>query len=623
MKRKFRTKFDLQRILLSQRVLCIEEPNAGGGGGGTPAGGGEPAAPAGGAPAGGEPAAKEPAGEPAAKEPAEPAAGAGEPKEPAGGEPAAKEPVAEPKKEDELSIRDKMEAVNKKADEELEKEEEGGEPKAEGEEAEPAAGEGEPAEAKTYEFTKELDEETFKAQREEFLASFEESPVLETVKSILAVQDEKLAEATAANAAYQAVGDVDTVKKTFDAFGELFTTKKDGDELVPNTAPLVNLLRKDYPNELPALARNIFMLPSGKYQGANMFQEQIMDAYGLTPAQVNAITQYMEAPSAAALPKPAEVFPVSLKSHIEEKYAEAFYDLPEPKRHALEEMGAEVARLNREIEDVADDASRAVYKNELIVSRNKIAQDLDSEVSTIMKVQAGIDAGKQTQQNTIRQAYEAKVEYRNSLFQAHTQAVFEIGDTYAQELAPKLEFLEENQRPGFASAISAKVGNALNFYIGEDREGKIAFEDDPAAEYWAKQLKSEGVDYDFNEGRKLIQNRYLALDKLMTLKAGRNTSPEAIRRAQSELDTVNKEIKAAKLEIMGKQATTFVKSQTKKLQTDIDTAKKQAVKNRFVPVGGAASTKPKAKVLVGDELKQRMIEHNRKVDNDEEASPYA
>lgn len=519
----------------------------------------------------------------------------GEPANPAPeAEPAAIEQPDEPLVSDDA---DKGENGAKKTDAPAEEGKEA-KPAAEGAEAED---EGEEAavenagEETSIQFAKEDTPEIFKGKRDAILEKYdltkapEVTSLIEHLESRVAAQDEVLNE-------IEAVANKDSLLKLGGAMNHLFADS-DVDPttgaIKVNAEPLVNLLRTDYKDEFRPIAEEVFASPSGKYQGATLFEELMIDTFGSDKA-----TKMIHFGRTDA-PLPVVPSMLQLPSGIREEAKEAYWKMPESERFEIDGLATDIALLQREFKDPETSDWRKEEIGEILADKRG---KLEGKVSIIDDMQRGIDATKAQQQVAIRQRAEADLRFRNSVNTKHNDEIFELADTFAKDLAPRLTYADTDTQLPQARNILARVYNALDFQINDDG----SFTDKPIADFYAKQLAEEGVKGDFVKARDLLKSLYKANEKLEALES-RKASPQHIERAKKEKSRIMFNLKIEQQQFLGQISTKYVKSNGTALNKQIEavTAKKQAVR-QIVPGKADTSTKPRP-------IKDEIADYNRSI----------
>lgn len=377
----------------------------------------------------------------------------------------------------------------------------------------------------------------------------------------------------------------ETVKEIVMAVDALFDTvpvEEGSTEQVPNTAPLVELLRTKYANEFEPIAAAILASDSPKYTGSSILEQFVVDNFGRDKAQ-NAFA-YLH----ANIPLPVIPAGVNLPAGMAEGLKEAYTQLPEPERFEIEGLAADVRDLEERLKD-ASEYTRGDLEQELTEKRGR----LNGKIFTIEKIQSGINADRDTIARTERQNKENAANFLNKVNTEYNTEIFGMADTFSKDLAPRLTFADAAVQPALARDINTRVFNALAFTINDDG----TYSPDPMADYYAGQLTQEGVKFDFNKGRELLKQHHHATARIIALQNTPNTSPQAIERAVSKKTALMNEIRANQVDLMGQISTKYVKGVGNALgaQTQALLEKKQAARPRVLgnaAGNGGAAPKP-------------------------------
>lgn len=405
--------------------------------------------------------------------------------------------------------------------------------------------------------------------------SFEFSPEVDAYISRLETQ------AQSSSAGLEALpASPETVKEIVLAFDQVFETvpaptADDPDRVVPNTKPVVELLRNKYTNEFVPIAEGILSSDSPKYKGASMMEHFIIDNFGAEKA--TAIFAYAN----ANIPLPTIPAGANLPAGIDEKLAEAYAKLPEVKRFELDSLAEEVANLRERLKDATE-----FTKDDLATELKEKETRLNGELFTLDAIQSKITGDREAAERSQRQAVEQREKFTNTVTTEYNTEIFGMADTFIADLAPRLTFADSAVQPALARDINTRIFNALAFQINTDG----TYSPDPMADYYAGQLKQEGVQFDFNEGRRLLQEHHRATANVIYLKSQQNVSPQALERAVAKKNSVMTQIKANQVDLLGQISSRYVKGVANGIgeQVEKQKAKKQAARPR---IGGGGATR--------------------------------
>lgn len=444
-----------------------------------------------------------------------------------------------------------------------------------------------------FEFTENSDWETFEKERVAYLETVEIPAELQT---ILDRQTAEIAAARSSISTLETFGSIESVEKTMRAFAQIFETDTDADgNVIKNVRPVVDLLRTEYTNEFSPLAQEIFEADSMKYQGLSVFQERLVDTFKLSGEKLNRLQEFLA--GTGDLPLPVTNLPVP--EGIDKSLSEGWYAIPEFKRFEIQERLSAVQTLEAELND--EDTSlwrKEEIAQELAQKRGQLSFDLE----TVKTKQTQIVNERDAESVRQRQVAEQRVQFQNAVVETYNKEIFSLAETFTQELAPKLTFFEGTQQLSAARDIEARVLNALE----ADNTGNAT----PNAAYFEKQLKDEGVKFDFQKGRQLLANLYNTHEKIMRLEALRE-SPKAIELAKAQKQRILADIKAEKHQLLGQISAKYVGSNGKALKTKVDALnqKKQVVRPRIL-----GTNAPERKNITPEDNRRAIREWNRQLD---------
>ena len=424
-----------------------------------------------------------------------------------------------------------------------------------------AAKDGAPTD-EVFEFAPEQDFETFERTKAAYLETVEITPELKAIHDRYEAEIAALRETTANG------NDSPTISRAVEALGRIYETEVVEGDIKPNTKPLVEVLRTDYSNEFSDISREILEADSTKYQGMSVFEERLVDDLNATPEKLKNILAYLQSDT-SNLP----IAPPLVPRGIDEKLADAYAEVGEPKRFEIESLLTEVARLEGELGETTE----SYYKDEIIKQINDVKAKLSSEVNMLSRIQTGINSERRNTETAQRQAFEAAQKFERETWDAYNTEIFTIADNFAQDLAPKLSFVEGETALAMSRNVLARVNNALAF----DVDAQMNLIADPTAEYFAKQLKEEGIDFDFAGGRNLLLNHLKATRKLATLES-RRASPAAIENAKREKAAALKDIKVEQQALLGQISAKYVASSNKSLSAKVEKLNEAKQKTRAV-----------------------------------------
>lgn len=451
-----------------------------------------------------------------------------------------------------------------------------------------------------FSFTEDGDYDTFVAERDAYLETVEITPELQT---ILDRQNAELTAARTAAQEWESVGRRETVSGLMAAVNEIFETEMVDNVAVPKTKPLVEYMRSNFKNEFSPLAVEILASPSGKYRGSTMFEEVLIDQYDAKPEQIKHITKYLEEGEELPVPPPG----VRLPASVHESLKEAWYKLPEIKRFEVEGLTTEIAELTKELNDPETSSyDKQDIKERLAEKQTKLA----AEVEFIQDRQSRINGERRAMEIREQQDREAVEIFVGQVVSTYNTKILDMADVAAKDLAPRLTYVDADAQLGEARDKLARVYHAFSFTY--DSEGNI--KEDPLADHYAKQLKEEGINYDFDKGRQLLKDHFNATWKLEHLKATK-ASAMAIERAEDDLARITKDIKSEQQEVLGLVASHRVRSSNKALEKKVEAVKEkkqQAVKR----IGGQPITGQRTSPQTQKEIDAEIASFNRQRDEE-------
>jgi hypothetical protein len=432
--------------------------------------------------------------------------------------------------------------------------------------------------------------EEFEEQKRAYLETVEVTPELQ---AILDRQEAEIAAAREQTTVFEAAGNRETVQKVAVALGRLFETDLDpvSGTLTVNAAPLITELRTAYRDEFRPIMEEGLSQDSMKYQGASILEEILIDSFGADKAQK------MIAFGQAAEPLPVTPPHLLLPAGLEDSHKEAYLRLSDAKRSYIQALVDDVTDLREEISDATE-----WRKEEIAADLREKQALLDDEYYAIKTIQQNLNGERARAATAMRQQSEQVARYRHQVHAEYNKELFELADTLVADLAPRLTYADGDSQVSQARNIMARVNNALAFNIGLD--GSV--EPDPMADFYAKQLASEGVKFDFSKGRELLQAHYKATEKLTALKL-RNANAHQLELATRERNKIMFDIKVEQKTLLGQLSSRYVKSSASAIGKQVTNlqAKKQAVK-AIVPGRPDRSTSRK------DPMRE-IAEYNRQV----------
>lgn len=414
----------------------------------------------------------------------------------------------------------------------------------------------------TFEFAPDADFETFERTKNAYLETVEITPELQ------AIHDRYEAEIASLRGVAVIGNDSPTISRTIEALGRIYETEVVDGDIKPNTKPLVEVLRSDYSNEFSDISREILEADSTKYPGMTIFEERLVDDLQATPDKLKNILVYLESDTASL-----SIPPPPVPQGIDAKLADAFREVGEPKRFEIQSLLSEVSRLETELKE----STEPYYKDEIIGQINDVKRKLDVEVNMLSRIQTGINSERQNTETAQRQQTEAAQKFERETWDAYNNEIFSISDNFAKDLAPKLSFVEGDAALAMSRNVLARVNNALAF----DVDASMNLVPNPNADYFAKQLKEEGVQFDFAKGRELLL-KHLKATRHVALLEHKRASPAAIDKARSDKAAVLKDIKVEHQALLGQISRKYVSSSNKSLTTKVEKLNAAKQKTRAV-----------------------------------------
>ena len=373
-----------------------------------------------------------------------------------------------------------------------------------------------------------------------------------------------------------------TAVKAGQAIDKLYETNLVNGVPTPNAKPIVDYIFEDLRNEVPFIAQEIFERDSVKYPGMSVFQEKLSDYYGgITPEKMTAVDRFLSANA------PLPVIKADRPAFVEEKNAEAWNSLSEPKRFSVEAIAAEIAELQDRQKNASEYAKEELDQD--IAERKRALSD---ELSLVGEKQNNLNYQKAQTATAQRNQQQATLAFAEKVNTQYTTEVFDLADTFVKDLAPKLSFVDSKMQVPMARNMLARVQNALSFGIETDG----SFVDDPFATRAAKELTEEGVKVDFKAARLMLQKHYSATVKVSIL-TERKASPKAIEIAQNEKRGVMNEIRATYKEVLGQIGQNTSASANKAIENKVADITSKRTVSRITPRGEGAGQRAKQPTL--------------------------
>lgn len=452
---------------------------------------------------------------------------------------------------------------------------------AEGDDSESDAGD----DSGEFSFTPDADAETLAAEESAYLETVEITPQLQQML------DRRDAQIRQLSGTAETFGTAEQIGRVMTSVNKLFETSlaENGAAVAPNAKPLVELLRTDYKNEFPAIARELFEADSTTHQGMSVFEEILIENLGATPDKIRNIQLYLEADAPLPLPPPPT------PAGIDGKLADAWKDFPEQKRFEVESILDDIKAKQAKLAET----DNAYFKSNLQNDLGELQAKLNGELGILQKIQFGINSERAAGQTQARQAQAETIKFESSVIETTNTEIFALAETFSNDISGKLTFLDEDMRLPQARAIEARIMQALE----RNPDGTAS----PTAQYVAKQLKEEGVQFDFNAGRHLLNNLQTATRKVLMLERTGASQP-AIDNARREKTNILKDIKSEKNELLGQITAKYVKSSGSAISKKVAEIQRNKQKTRGVMPKGSASV-PRT----GGDVDKEIANYNRQV----------
>jgi hypothetical protein len=419
---------------------------------------------------------------------------------------------------------------------------------------------GEPGTAlEPFKFTENADPDTFKAEKTAWLDTVEVSPELETV---LSFQDNRIAELETQIAENPLINDPTAVDHIA-AFNKLVTFRL-APELdpvlnvhVPDTTGVIDLLEKQYPQELPRLIEDLNSQPSPKYTGYTRLQEFMRDTFDLSAAAMGQINYFLV--NKGQIPMPSYVPP-----GIHASLVDAFWSAED--REALADR-VEKAQFALFKDPDSTPAEKESAQAELRAINNR----LDRE-------QKGIDAAKTTRQygQTQQQKTNAEIaaEGEKSFFQTTTNLVSQ----FSEKLSKALPMLDEAGSGLTGLSMATLVEKALT-------------DDAYHSKFAQEKIKEMGITFDWSRGRAALDQLWDKEIQIAALKKG-GANARAITIAETEKLGIVKQLENLETELSGKIVARVVTGNSNKVAKQMAAAPKQPAAKKKVAGDSAAGAAP-------------------------------
>lgn len=434
--------------------------------------------------------------------------------------------------------------------------------------------------------------DAFVAQKNEYLETVEVTPEIEAIfnryETELANKNEVLSE-------IEGVANKDMLLKLGSAMNRLFETEIDEatNNVVVNAEPLIELMRTEFKDEFRPIMEKGLSSYSAKYEGVSVLEEILIDNFGGEKATKMIKFGFYDQPLPVI---PAEA---TLPSTVDTKNKEAFWQLPEIKRQEIRDLTNDLIAYEEEF--------KAAYDYEKVTLGEAIANikaKLDAEMYALSSIQQRYDNERHQSEMRSRQQEEAFRSFRGNVNETYNAEIFDLADTFAKDIAPRLTYADEDTQLSQARNIMARVNNALSFSVLDN--GQITAE--PMADFYAKQLADEGIKFDFGKARDLLKEHYKAVENLVGLKS-RNASPQHIEIATRRKNKALFDIKAEQKQLLAQLSSRYARSGASAITKQVDAIKKKKQAVKALPRGqGAGET--------GTNLTpaQRIADYNRRVE---------
>lgn len=444
--------------------------------------------------------------------------------------------------------------TEEEADEQAEEEKPAEDAPAEGEEAHAVAA------APLFEVGKETPE-TYAAKKAEILGQFEEVP--DEIKQLLEFNEQENAALRASVSEIDAIGSKDTIIKTAKAIDEVYadTTIENGKPKY-NPLPLITHLRTDHKEVFTDVADQLFQADSVNFPRMSVMEEILVKNFGLEKA--NAAAAFLQSDMPLPATPPASLLPAVIPAAVKE----AYFAMPEVRRFEIQSKAQTLADLEADLEATTEEYYKPELREKIVAAR----ASLEAEIDPLLKAQAGIDSQREATMRAQRQESEGRAALFNQTTTRHMGDMMNLQEDFAKALAPKFDFAAPDTQIVHGRNTTARLANAFSFLIETDG----SFIDDPMADVYAKQLKDEGVNYDFTKGRNLLKQHFQAVALLQTLENSKAAKP-AIEKADLQHKRIQMAIRTEFNEVLGQISTKLASSAGKALETKVAdlAAKKQ------------------------------------------------
>lgn len=360
----------------------------------------------------------------------------------------------------------------------------------------------------------------------------------------------------------------ETVVAVANAFDQMYDSVDDGNGgLTPNVEPAVSMLREKYARQFPEFAKAVLGTDSSKYKGASLMEEFMVDTFGAEKAEA------MLAYGHSTVPLPTVPTAAKLPDGVSKELTEAYAKWPEIKRFELEGLTKELKEKEAELETAAD-----YYKDDIRTAIGTLKEKINAEVQSLVDKQNGLNSERAVAERETRQRTEAAQHFNNTVNTEYNTEIFAMADDFAKQIAPALTFADSDTQIGHARNILTRVQNALGFMIEEN-----GFSADPMADFYAGQLKEEGIKFDFAKGRQLLQEHYVATRNLLAVKNTKGVTPDEIARAERKKNAALSNVKAEQRQLLGQITQKYVKSNANQLQRNTEEQLKNKQQVRVKP----------------------------------------
>lgn len=453
--------------------------------------------------------------------------------------------------------------------------EEEGEYEEDGEEVDPAVLEEYYQDIEEFEFSETDNPDILEAEMTSYLANVELTPQIETILDYKDAQIELLSQFVEQ---VEELGDYENISKTVNAFNQLVTSYRENEQdgsYVPDTTAVRQIFKQEYPQEYEQLLYDELSQGSDKYAGYTKMEEIVRDAFGIQGQAVQHLETFLR--SGGQIPVPEYV-----PRGIDAKVGEAYW------------LSTDRDMLQGQIE-------RAVFTLEQDPDategeKQEARMDIRNVNQKLAQIQAGLNADRNARQFTEQQKMQVMQQVEQEAASNFVETCNMMITNGKERLARALTMFDEPSAELTAMGFSTLVERALT--------------DDEWSRPAQQELRSKGVNFDFNKGKDML-NRLYEVERKIAAQTRAGVNPRAIDISRSEKGNLLRQLQGMEQELYGQITRIAVNGFNNVLTSKMNNAPKvKGVRARGRGDGSGVRPKEGFDNMTVDELRNYVRKNN-------------